>query len=578
MGRNHSRKGKNGFHDTNYQDRAMKKEYYKGKRAGQNQECIEDANKGANDSSWYVPNQQLLRDVANLPMGISTGLPINLGNNSWMTSTAVTPPGYVRQTELDPGLMVFNVAHTIGNSEVATDPINVAANSLYSAVQSANSRNFSDYNASDLMLAILCLSDAYAAYAMLVRAYGFINYYDMLNRNAPETMIEAMGFDFDDLRANIALFRTGINQIAYALQSMYLPKDLSYVNRRIFLYENVYTDANNRKAQYYMFRPVGFYKWIEGDSTSPVTYAELLPWYGFNGQGSCTAQQALDYVWDLVDALRGSQDVRYMDADLLKAYGEGGQFVIVPIAESYALKPIYNQEVLMQMENATMLPPPDKTNPEIGFRISQDPTINSGILTTMYSYQYSNDELTGFYSTESLYKDAVLNFHKDSITQDDIIVSTRLLCRPGTITTAVPENSNRSLEITQGVASEIVLGAQIYALSYARTGQVQMSRIEFSTANVVAASFAHQNVEQAIMTAANAFELNALLSKFDWHPMIYFLMCSVTDAGSTEGAVVIQTESCMDYDNWTIIQKEVLDRMNYIALLGLFASSLTTLR
>lgn len=284
----------------------------------------------SNDVSWYAKNQELLKAAASLPMSTVTGnaLPFKYG-------------------ESVPGVMAIDwVPSFQGNA--ASDAVNQAANSLYSYVVHANSRNQS-YDSVDLMMLIYAGAQAFSFFAHGVRAYGVARMFDQRNKYLPEALLNAMGFNYFDLRDNLSKMWYDLNELVARLSQIWIPNDLPIVERWFWMNSHIYMDSTTVKGQYYVFVPKQVFKYNE---TLSQNGGALTPVTGWNPNNKSTWAQYMTIMNEIIDALLNSQDRGIIFGDILKAYGAEKIYSVNAIDVDYMATPIYDEEVLMQIENS----------------------------------------------------------------------------------------------------------------------------------------------------------------------------------------------------------------------------------
>lgn len=456
----------------NFQDAAEAKEYNKGKNSnrggrkgsGNKSACPINTGSFDNDPKWYAVNPSILRDTASFPYSRITGTPI------------VLPPGSTKKPNLAiggvsidgnvvPGILAVNWIPTIGGANSETDAVNVAANALYSFVRHANSGH-ANYDAPNLMNYILAMDSAYSFYSRLVRAYGVLNNYEMLNKYTPQALITAMRMDFYDLQKNMANFRAYINQYAYRLSSLAVPVDIYYITRHIWMNENIYMDANTTKAQYYMYYQAAYWRWIEGSSSTTLGRLDLVTPATSTSLSQSTGvlrpvnvsnlQDLIDFGNSLLGPIIGSEDMNIMSGDILKAFGAENLFKVLPISETYFVTPVYNQEVLSQFENIETGPCVIQpvTGASIWYNttfqntyfntgdypstITENSAINAGwleenikmVMPQPICAATSNADPTLSPEQYLRANKIILNLHKSDVTPEDTIVASRLASLP----------------------------------------------------------------------------------------------------------------------------------------------------
>lgn len=512
-----------------------------------------------NDPSWYLVNGQMAKDVLSIPTTLQNGFPISIGQSTQVTTAF---PSYVST----PGVMTFDVIPVIptggpfANGQTGQVAINMAASSLYQAIQSKNSRTPS-YEAADLMLYIIGLTSALSYYQFLVRLYGVVSNFSYDNRYTPEALIKAQYCDYDNIHKHLANFRTGINQIAAALMSFYLPKSIDYSNRQIFLYESIYTDSTSAKAQYYMYAPLAFWQWIEGkedDPHSTLTHLDLLQ---FRNGSLYSYDELLEYGWSLIEPLRDSEDIRMIGADLINAFGMGSMYTVSPIAETFQVKPLYNKEVMMQFENAFINPAfewftnTSGNHSSLAGSLVQDGSVNGGNLTCSVEYTSNTNWIrpsSANYSTNLDRSNYILNFHEDNVTSEMMLVASRVAMwnkfSAAKAGSAAPMSNLSLIKPYNYQSTEIIAGATLWYFD-PQSG-MSLNNQQLSTVNLISAW------DGASVNTA------ALLSRFDWQPAFYW-----SPMNSTDGSL---TEPLFDLDNYVLVPENLLANVNYMCILGLF--------
>lgn len=368
-----------------------------------------------NDWRWYAQDAQLVKDFANFPFGQAVGSQLHVGVND------------VDQSSV-PGIMTLSIVPSIGVATSSVDPINVAMRKTFNALRKANSGK-TNYEAPNLMMYIISVSQAVSYLSWMKRAYGVMNTFSPVNLFKPQALVTAMGFDYASLQQNLNDFRGYINQFAARLNQVVIPAVYSYTRRQEWLYENIYQDSGTKKSQLYMYVPAGFFRYIEGTATEADFYLQYVP-----VTGDMSYADVITYGNAMLDSILGSQDFNIMAGDILKAYGDAGCYKPMGISESYSTAFTYNAEVLSQMENATAIGEPltmavDAAN---GYAIREDKTIGGGFLVSTPLVRLSNaGALVTTPASAAAYYEAyeanrLLNFHHDSPTPEEVMVASRL--------------------------------------------------------------------------------------------------------------------------------------------------------
>lgn len=313
-----------------------------------------------NDPSWYGHIYPVVNDVASLPFNQQTGL----YENVMPELVQLKPePGQDRTVDVTydmttrsiPGIMTFSVDPLVV-ANGPTDPINVAAQQMYTITRKANSGSI-NYDKTDLIMLIQAMDSAYMLYEDLLRVYRLFGSYDYMNRYLPDAVIASLGYS-PSLRTELSNFRGVLDMFAYQLASINIPDQFDFIHRHSWLFTNVYKDADNSRAQLYAYKMNGVYVWTEGVDGKPthLTYVSRNSLFNQNQDPSYVAkltdiQSAIDKV---MQPLLGSQDVGTISGDLAKAFGEAGMINIKPVADHESLFPVYDMEVINQMMNANI--------------------------------------------------------------------------------------------------------------------------------------------------------------------------------------------------------------------------------
>lgn len=354
---------------------------------------------------------------------------------------------------------------TIGETVDINNGINLANIGLFNAVRAATGGT-QYYEAPDLGIYNVALVNCYAYYAALIRIYGTVKGYAYDNVYIPEGIMAAHGINYSDVQANIEKFRGWINLFAHKIMQFRLPIGFEYLNRAVWMNSNVYKDSPLGNAQLYEFVQTGFYQLQEGISAHAYQYyykkqvrsVDYNLWYlklvpapwaddGVNINGltssssGATTTELIQFGEQLIAPLSKSQDINYISAGYERAFKSFAE--VNPIAETFEIQPVYDESVLMQIENATFIN--DMIN--IGCTIAEDIGVNSGNLVSDLRYlktsavvpnmtiATSNQSAMNLFRKNSveqtnaiLPKEIMLNIHdKTQFEPEDVMEATRMI-------------------------------------------------------------------------------------------------------------------------------------------------------
>lgn len=297
-----------------------------------------------NDTSWYGGQSEIMAQAAQLSFGNALGMEPNL------------VPNYTGQTFKGrctvPGIMCFNVLPVVGECVDWTSPANLAARTIYTWVRHVNSGH-ANYDASDLGLYIIAMDQLYSYLGWMIRLYGSMQTILTRNRYLPKLVIQAEGGDYDDLADNLADFLFYINLFAARLNTMAVPNKFNMFKRHMWLFSNVYADADTDKCQMYVLRPAAFGKYnpVYNDKGPAIEWKALdinSPMYPTKGMTMDKIKTLGD---ELLNAVLNNEDMNIISGDILKAYGDD-RFAVAGISSDYKLIPIFEPEFLLQIHNA----------------------------------------------------------------------------------------------------------------------------------------------------------------------------------------------------------------------------------
>lgn len=477
-----------------------------------------------NDASWYATSQELLRDSASFSWLTATGTP-------WSLDVSNTEAATVLNDQVAPGIMTLSLIPTPGKASSAVSPVNVAARNIYAWVRHANAGH-ANYDSQDLMLYLLAMDEVYMFYAHLVRIYGLAKAYSQYNRYYPKALVEALDVDFEDVIANLAQLRYGINSFGAKIGSFAIPASMPYFARHQWMYSGVYVDSPSYKAQSYMYKPVGYRTYEEKDGAGYLKFHQLL--------GHLTVDQLLEYADGLMNKVALSEDCNIMSGDILKAFGIDKIYKIAPIPEDYMVLPAYVPEVLSQIQNATVNFAMSASQTAGLWDITQNPTTGDILFDPAAAITGA-----GLGQDSIYYGNRLVNMYKDEVTPADTMVATRL--------TNILTVGNDSKARFDSLGSEVCVRCNIYKLDPA-TGETKTEILGYYY------PVSPQNFAAAGRTATD-------LSAFDFHPMVVQHFDAYDKSGNAKPMVL----RLFQLNNYVTLSKLDLRKMDDTALLSMFA-------
>lgn len=514
-----------------------RKPNFKGKDIRKDQEDSDFEKKGkrsssTNDIDWYSQTPELLRDAASVPFSRPTGLPFRVMSsiNDRTSNVEYTTPG----------IFTYQIMPLPGSFS-SRSALNTAATALYSFVRHANSGH-SNYDAPDLMMYCVAMGQIYSFINYCQRVYGSANLYSMSNRYLPKALVTAQDVDFDDVIANLAQFRYGINSLIYKASAFACPSSIKYFERLAFMFSGIYAEGEDVKSQLYMYTPRGFLKYEEKTSTSG---SYLSPqWFAAADvpNASFTVAQLITYGNNLIQPLLASEDIGIMSGDILKAYGTDGILKLMTLSEDYMVMPTTDLTVLEQMQNSVApwgLAEGGAGKAPINVCLYQDVDTNSILSRLAYA---QNNKSQALYS---ITENSIINTILTQPEAADVMERTR-----GKFTMNDDPDSTTSLPnqiIMQ--ASEVVVGFSYFKI--------------MPDGSITQRNFGSV-IETDSMTVADIISHHSDLEVFKFHPAVYYI------SAPTWGDPITLQGIALDFDNYTVISSNVLDTINDAAMLSLF--------
>lgn len=371
-----------------------------------------ESRRGNNDVKWYTRNPQMVESSA--------------GSLIFSNTTGQAVASLKDQYSI-PGIMRLTWIPAFGNTNVKA--IKQAQESIYSYVVHANSRNQS-YDPADLMLMIVGVAHLFTWISNGIRAFGLMKRFEGgANIYTPKYLVESCGFNYEDLKMHQGDLWFYLNQLIAQTGQLWVPKNLPFIERWFWLSANVYMDSESTKGQFYMFTPRTAYKFVNVntgsalDTMGPIDGNSL----DFNGPTKLKFAQYVQMMDEMISSYLNVQDRGIMMGDVLKAYGPDNIYAISEIPADYVTPIVYNKEVLMQIENATIY-----TGITPG-RINQTP---DGLLVSYGARSpYTGDTAHVDAASCIVPDNLLLNFHfNGQPTAADVLVATRLTSAGTTVT------------------------------------------------------------------------------------------------------------------------------------------------
>lgn len=491
---------------------------------------------GRNDSSWSGGDSQLVKDTCSFPWNRATGLPMPSYNSEMNVNMAF---------QAAPGIMTFNWIPCIGVSKDAFSGVNIATKKMYTFIRHNNSGSSNNIDAPDYMMYFMAIGECYAYVNELRRIYGIARNYQIYNRYTPKAILTALDVDYEDVIANFAQFRAGINILGRKLKWFAVPNIMDVMKRHSWMNSNLYKDDDNDKAQLYLYKCLGYHFYAEGDNAanSPnyldfTPISEFIPKNGATGLPvrARTVEDLIYYGTQMIDALQQSQDINIMSGDVQKAYADSQLMTISDMPDDYLVEAIKNDEVLTQFNNWKDIgldPQKAVTDFVSQWNITQDPTTNAILFNPKWALPVD----TPYNVADKI----LLNMYTENPTAELTMVATR--------GTAACERVTEGMITTNQLTAcgtFVPISFNIHSNAVLPNGTLQLRSYVLNTYHINNAG-----------NVTDTLTLVGLLESFDWHPEFNII--------NSLGELLVSRH--FDLDNYTIVTADNIQKMDDVAIL-----------
>lgn len=260
-----------------------------------------------------------------------------------------------------PGVVQVAYAPLIGRATGAmTDPVNVSIRNVWMLIRSLYS-NMIPYTADHIGKVLTALGSILMCFSYIKRIYGIVFNYDARNKYIPDGILAAMDVDAADIRQHIPDIRVKLNKVATQMTAFGVPQEFRFIFDHVFYTSNIYVDDATPNSQFIVPSPAFFWK-MDWANDKLVTVPNIVPKRGepisstnwTEATPKLRTWAALEAILDdLVESFVNYEDVYVLASDFRRVYGDNDMFGINPVELDYAIWPVYDQNFLEEMHNAT---------------------------------------------------------------------------------------------------------------------------------------------------------------------------------------------------------------------------------
>lgn len=468
----------------------------------------EDRKDARNDISWYSRYPELLVAAGSFPYPYRPGMKIDLG--------ALSTNKNVQRDFQIPGVLALDWVPSIGVSNDATSPASVAAKEIYAKVRSKYSGAL-EADAPDFMMYLMALDSVFAYIAWLKRIYRTVNAWTPNNYILPDTVLSAMGLSVQDiaqLRAEKTLLWQVINELVLQSRKFTCPALMDIFNRHYWMSDNVYTDANSINSQFYVFNLVGVYQFanlpLANDPDNTGAGLQMIAMPKGTATAPLTAATLLSFGRSLIEALVAWDDAYTINGYLMRAFEGAPSFVVAEIMQDEQLTPVYEEEVLVQIENSLCIPDGNTLTSFTGnnnFNVTQNVLTNAVVCNPTYQVTKGADDSTQTLGLEAYTVPPLISIRSDAPTVADSVIASRLQAHCLSVTTA---GTSDPFVVNIECGTEVPIRWQLFMQPY-----------DASAASTTRPTMVHQQLVQGATGTIMPIQLAALVAQFDWHPFVW---------------------------------------------------------
>lgn len=535
-------------------------------------------NDALNDISWYSKYPEILESASRIPFPYKPGMKIDPGTVSIQvhSNDGNVDFGSVNCRFGIPGVMALDWAPSLGSSATSNDPASLIGQEMYGKVRSVYSGSL-DADAPDFVMYVMALDSIYYMIGHLKRIYRVLNAWSPDNYATPDYLLTAFGLGTTQItnwRAQKDQLWQYINTLIAKSAKYKCPAVMDIFNRHYWMCDNIYGDAPEAKAQFYVFNPLGVFKLNpnkEVPNSEPKATAAGLDFVRLTNSMVNNPTNMYNFVMELIAAIDAWDDGYTIAGYLQRAYPDTPSFSIAKLQLEETQNVVYSEEVLTQIENSRTVGS-NWTVFDNSLGVSQDPLSNAVIHQPVAASNVL-DNTTAAIIFGSGFK-PVMSLRSAQPTPAEIVVASRLLAVLGDYAVEDPNTGVEGFPILAG--SEIPYRWRVVNAIGVPLGVNQVFSTEVAPYTVIALSGLRsgQLNPPVSWTRADAqtFRGAQVCQQFDWHPITWLLLSDYADATQGERNFNFECVPMSDVHNLTVFSKDQLNEIHNICLYSEFNS------
>lgn len=539
MAKNTKYNGKKGYHGKR---KPKGKEDFKSNRPEPETSAV-----GDNDPSWYIPDPMVMDQATRMSFANFIGVEVDFDPTNSLSDYLVSGtlmPGAAMQIFMNPSPGFT----TSANPKAAA--INQQAFRTYARLSSINAKN-TLYTPNDVATVILALGELISMFAVAQRAYGLLWTYNVRNRNMPKTLVDLSGVNVNLLSPKAADYLTELNTLIVEANKIPFPANIEYFKHCNQMYSGIYQDSASSMSELYV--PIPYSTWdLEEDLVLEGTVLKTHKLYNPKaGYVPMDPFALLQIIRTKIEKLLTSSTYNLVYSDILNLAAKDSSVSLLsfmPVDPQYAVMPTYDTEILLKLNNATILGEPlDRAHQSKPGAHTPDNDVlpYKDILSLVYAPQWERH-------IPDLGMLKLINFYNDSPTLEERVIATRWMAGSGL---------EEFDPLKKPKAGDPIDRPTLYTNDTVGMGDHYIVSLRVITND---SSDGEWYVDQSGVET-DTEDTPTVLTRFSQHPYIYEFYYDEVDSGKFQLMGLVG-----DLDFYSTLDFDTLARINKLALFALF--------
>lgn len=412
------------------------------------------------DAAWYISDPDVRRYATSLVTKRNIGAPIVLNPNIRYDDGGVEGNPFSYRL-VAPGISVIHVLPTFGETDDPSRGLAAITQQNYRNIRAMASGTTAGLEKADIMTYLIAIDSALICYYQSRRLYGLLNKKLSENNYLPRAVATAFNLNYESWMTNAGLAK--LYQALYrwraTLAKFVMPMSLPLFARRELLSSFGFFEEERADDQLYFFNYDRVWT-INVDAygtNNRLTLRTII-----DRETPITVDEYIANIDGIMERINLVEDLDNLSALMQKAYGPA--FIDLPTCDPMYETPLaYNKDILVQIQNATIMPQDTYVTDMIEVTDPKSPM--SGFLTYEVRTNTFNPNDVAHYKAFSF--DKVLTIDQSpEFTADQLVESTRLVSFGHFVLTDLPY-----LKITS-FATEVVTKVDYIYFTYDDNGKL----------------------------------------------------------------------------------------------------------